>query len=232
MFRAVSADKMAGGPSRRGHRKVALVAAMVFALLPCPGRFAVAGTLEAEAESRGALAFAQELGNTAISRLTDPTLTDSMRVMRMRKLLASSFDLISISRLVLGPYATRATSSQFSEFVNLYGIYVAHNYAGLFKRYSGETLKMLSEHRDAAGHITVHGIIRQTDGADSHLEMAVRPDNDSFKVLDIKVEGVSMPLAHQKQFVSLIARKDGKVSSLIQALRTADARFEADTPSE
>ena len=191
----------------------------------------VSASATASADS-GAVAFVQKLGDTAIADLTDPKLSDSARVKRMRTLLANAFDVVAVSRFVLGPYMRRTTPEQFKDFTHLYEIYVAHNYAGLFKRYNGEKVEMQSERDIPGGDIAVYGIIKQEDGPSINIAMRVRKENGGYKAVDLKVEGVSMPLTHRKQFASVIAQHNGQVSGLIDALRAADNRFEKEAPSQ
>lgn len=178
------------------------------------------------------VAFAQKVGNTAITDLTDPKISDAERVKRMRELLDNVFDEKAISRFVLGPYVRRTTPEQFQEFTHLYEIYVAHNYAGLFKRYNGEKIDMQSARKLSDGDSVVQGVIKQPDGPPISIEMRLRPEDNSFKAVDLKVEGVSMPLTHRKQFASVISQRGGKVQGLIDALKDAIKRFDAQNGSE
>lgn len=181
---------------------------------------------------QGAIAFVQKVGDSAIEDLTDPKLSDSERVTRMRKLLRDVFDVGAISRFVLGPFSRRATEEEFRTFMQLYEVYVAHSYAALFKRYNGQKVEMKRAIALGNGETNVMGVIHQPDGPDIGLEMRVHKVRDQFKAIDLKVEGVSMPLAHQKQFASVISRRNNQVSGLIDALKTTTARFEKETPSQ
>jgi phospholipid transport system substrate-binding protein len=150
----------------------------------------------------------------------------------MRKLLASVFDVRAVSRFVLGPFARRATEEEFKTFKHLYQIYVAHSYAALFKKYNGQTILMQRAQPLGNDEINVIGVIRQPSGPDIGMEMRVHMVKGAYRALDLKIEGVSMPLAHQKQFASVITQRGNKVSGLISALKATTDRFEAQTPSE
>lgn len=178
------------------------------------------------------VAFAQKVGETAITDLTDPKLNDSQRVTRMRKLLVNVFDIDAVSRFVLGPYARRTTPEQFETFKKLYLVYVAHNYAGLFKRYNGEKVEFQRAQKLSDGDSTVYGQIYQQGGPPISVELRVHPAGDSFKAVDLKIEGVSMPLTHRKQFGSVINQRGGKVEGLLDALKDATEKFEKEAPSE
>jgi phospholipid transport system substrate-binding protein len=181
---------------------------------------------------RSAIDFVQKVGETAIADLTDPKISDSERVTRMRKLLVNVFDVRAVSRFVLGPFARRTTDEEFETFKHLYKIYVAHSYAALFKKYKGEKILMQRAQPLGNDEINVIGVIRQVSGPDISMEMRVRMVKGAYRALDLKIEGVSMPLAHQKQFASVITQRGNKVSGLISALKATTDRFEAQTPSQ
>lgn len=201
----------------------------VFCALAACALAATAPTLAAE---ESPLSFAQKVGNSAITDLTAPGITDSARVKRMRKLLVNIFDAEAVGRFVLGVYARQATPEEFKEFLHLYEIYVAHNYAGLFKQYNGQKVEFMRAQAAGNGQTVVYGVIHQVSGPDISIEFRVHKTNPDFKALDLKIEGVSMPLTHRKQFASVIAQRGGKISGLLSALRGAITRFEKETPSE
>lgn len=210
-------------PSSLPRRLFIAAAALVLCMGPA---------LPSQAAGTGALAFVQKVGDTAIADLTAAGISDSTRVKRMRKLLNETFDVENVSRFVLGPFVNRASPAELAEFRTLYQIYVAHNYAGLFKRYNGEKIEMQREQPLANGEIDVLGVIRQPSGPPINMEMRVHRVNSNFKALDLKIEGVSMPLTHRKQFASVITQRGNKVSGLIEALKSAVTRFEQETPSQ
>ena len=177
-------------------------------------------------------AFVEEMSSTALKQLTASDLTDAERVKRFRKLLVENFDVPVVGKFVLGVHWRQTSEAQFKEFLRLYEIYVAHNYAGLFKKYKGETIDILKEEESRNGTYLVFGRINQPSGPPIAMEVRVHKNDSSFKVLDLKIEGVSMPLTHRKQFASVISRSRNGVNGLISALRRATDRFEAETPSQ
>ena len=176
--------------------------------------------------------FVKTLSDTVIKDLTSSEISDSQRVKRLRRLLVENFDIPVVAKFVLGVYWRRTSESQFKEFSKLYEIYVAHNYAGLFKKYNGEKVEVLRSQDGGNDTTLVFGRINQVSGPAIAMEMRVHKNNSGYKALDLKNEGVSMPLTHRKQFSSVISRSGKGVQGLIDALRNATQRFEAQTPSE
>ena len=195
--------------------------------------FAVCGltTHSASAQST-ATEFVRELGDRAIIELTDRSISDSERVRRMRQLLTQSFDVPAVSQFVLGTYWRQATEPERQEFIKLYTVVVAHTYAGLFKKYSGEKFQVQRERPLDDDTSIVYGQILQPGGAEPvSIEMTVNKEAGGFKAVDIKVEGISMPLTHRKEYASVIQRNRGQVSALLKILKQKADSLEAQTPS-
>ena len=109
---------------------------------------------DAAAPQTAATKFVQELGDRAILELTDKKISAGERVNRMRSMLRQSFDEVAVARFVLGTYWNRASEAEQNEFVKLYETLVSFTYAGLFKKYRGETFQVLRE-RDISGDVVV-----------------------------------------------------------------------------
>lgn len=190
--------------------------------------FAIAGDARAQAPAgiTDAGKFAQALGDRAILELTDQKISDSERVNRMRSMLQQSFDEEAVARFVLGIYWNRASEAERAEFVKLYETLVSYTYAGLFKKYSGETFEVVRE-REIDGDTVVYSQINQPAGGQPiPVEMLVRPTNGDYRAIDIKVEGISMPLTHRKEYASVIQRNQGQVSGLLKILREKTAQLD------
>jgi phospholipid transport system substrate-binding protein len=55
------------------------------------------------------------------------------------------------------------------------------------------------------------------------VDFQVRNTGNSFKILDVRVEGVSMVLAQRDEFTAYIAKNGGRVEALIDTLRQRTA---------
>jgi phospholipid transport system substrate-binding protein len=183
-------------------------------------------------QTGNAMGFVKNLSSTVLKQLTSNEISDSERVKRLRKLLVDHFDVPVVGKFVLGVYWRRTSKEQFDQFLKLYEIYVAHNYAGLFKKYQGETIDIVREQPGGDDTTLVFGRINQVSGPPIGLEMRVHKKNGNYKALDLKIEGVSMPLTHRKQFASVIGRSSKGVQGLVDALKRATDRFEEQTPSQ
>ena len=183
--------------------------------------FTVAGWTapEVQAAPADAKSFVAHIGEKAVRELTPKDISDTERVKRMRTLLAETFDVKAISKFVLGIYWRRTTEDQRAEFLKLYKTVVSHSYAKLFKKYSGETFEVIRQVSVAGGGSIVYGRINRMNGSPVAVELQVVKNSGTYKAVDIKFEGVSMPLAHRKEYSSVIRRNRGNVASLLNVLR-------------
>ena len=174
---------------------------------------------ETRAAPADAGSFVSNLGKRAIRELTPKDISDAERVKRMRALLAETFDVKAISKFVLGIYWRRTTEDQRAEFLKLYKTVVSHSYAGLFKKYTGETFEVIRQVSVAGGGSIVYGRIKRMNGPPVAIELQVVKYSGTYKVVDIKIEGLSMPLTHRKEYSSVIRRNRGNVAGLLSVLR-------------
>ena len=183
--------------------------------------FTVAGWTapEVQAAPADAKSFVAHIGEKAVRELTPTDISDAERVKRMRALLVEVFDVNAISKFVLGVYCRRMTEDQRAEFLKLYKTVVSHSYAGLFKKYTGETFEVIRQVSVAGGGTIVYGRINRVNGPPVAVELQVVKASDNYKAVDIKFEGVSMPLTHRKEYYSIIRRNRGNVAGLLSVLR-------------
>ncbi len=183
--------------------------------------FTVAGWTapEVQAAPIDAKSYVIDIGERAIRELTPKDISDAERVKRLRVLLVEVLDVNAISKFVLGIYWRRTTEDQRAEFLKLYKTVVSHSYAGLFKKYSGATFEVIRQVSVAGGGSIVYGRIKRMNGPPVAVELQVVKNSGTYKAVDIKFEGVSMPLAHRKAYSSVIRRNRGSVASLLNVLR-------------
>lgn len=174
---------------------------------------------EVQAAPADAKSFVANIGERALRELTPKDISEAERVKRMRALLAEAFDVKAIGKFVLGIYWRRTTEDQRTEFLKLYETVVSHSYAGLFKKYSGETFEVIRQVPVAGGGSIVYGRIKRMNGPPVAVELQVVKNSGTYKAVDIKIEGISMPLTHRKEYSSVIRRNRGSVAGLLDVLR-------------
>ena len=107
------------------------------------------------------------------------------------------------------------------EFLELFENYIVSLYSSAFRNYSGETfvVSRVVNTRNAHDTMVVTHINLETDPNPTKVVFQVRNWKDAYKVLDIKIQGVSMILTQRDEFTGFIRNNGGKVAALINALR-------------
>ena len=166
-------------------------------------------------------AFVKALGNRAIELLTSTQISDEEQATRFRTLLREGFAVDKIGRFVLGKYRRKATTEELKEFLELFENYIVSLYSSAFRNYSGETfvVSRVVNTRNAHDTMVVTHINPETDPNPTKVVFQVRNWKGVYKVLDIKIQGVSMILTQRDEFTGLIRNNGGKVAALISALR-------------
>lgn len=180
---------------------------------------------EANADAR---AFIQRLADTAMNTVAIKGLSDEERTRRFRTLFVDTFDLPEIGKLVMARYWRAATPEQQQEFLRLFEDVQVYTWTRRFKDYSGETLEILGVQPEGEADVLVDSRIKREKLEPIAVSWRVRKEGDTFKVLDIKVEGASMAFTHRSEYSSVIQGGGGQVEVLLAALRKKVAQLQAD----
>jgi phospholipid transport system substrate-binding protein len=162
--------------------------------------------------------FIAHLGDQALQVLVLNSQTQDERTQAFRALLNEGFDLPLIGRYALGRFWRQATPEQRGEYAKLFEDFIVTTYAARLSEYSGETLRVVSSRRDDGDTIVVSEIVRE--GLQPiRVDWRVRHGDQSLKIVDVVVEGVSMLLTQRDEFASVIQRSGGQIEGLLVRLR-------------
>ncbi|HEX4111037.1 MAG TPA: ABC transporter substrate-binding protein [Stellaceae bacterium] len=168
----------------------------------------------------GASQFVGNLVNSALQVLADRKAAAAAREQTFERLLSENFDVPRIARFVLGRYWTTASDQDRRKFIDTYREFIIRTYAARFSEYSGETVKVTSSRPEGANYTVVNSeIIHPNGDPPVKVSWRVRQSGDSYKIVDVDVEGVSMMLTQREEFTSVIQRTGGTVGGLIQAIQ-------------
>jgi phospholipid transport system substrate-binding protein len=163
--------------------------------------------------------FVDNLGENAISSLTGSTLSGQERASRFRAFLVADFDMLGISKFVLGRYWKIATPDQQTEFQKLLEDLLTQSYAKTFAQYAGEKFKVTGAHGNDDGSMLVNSSVDRPNGDIIRLDWRVEDQSGTTKIIDLLVEGVSLRTTHRSDFASAIQSNGGTVAGLLDALR-------------
>ncbi len=178
--------------------------------------------MSAHAENAGAKAeeFISGLADQAIKALTTPELSQEERRDLFRVLLKDNFAVRTIARWALGRHWKKATDAEKAEYLSLFEELLIVTYVDKFSKYSGENLKVTKSLVNNSKDALVFSEIVRKGSQSLHVDWHVRTsDSMTYKIIDVKVEGVSMGQTQRSEFASVIRKNGGKVESLLAVLR-------------
>jgi len=170
---------------------------------------------------KAASQFIQGLSDDALSALTDKKATRQTRVDRFRTLFEDRFAVRSIGKFVLGRNWRKANKDQREEYLRLFEDLMVVSYVDQFNRYTGSGLKIVKTRVEKNNAATVFSEINSAQGAKKIIVIwRVAHKNRIYKILDVIVAGTSMSNTLRHDFASIVKRNGGKVSALIEELKT------------
>lgn len=151
------------------------------------------------------------------------TKTGAARESGILQVLESEFDLNYMGRSALGVHWNQATPEQRERFLKAAASAEAHAYAERFGQYGGQTLT-LGRVTSRGGSSFVESKLNQSDGEPISITWEVRNEGQRPRIVDVKIEGVSMVMTRRSDFNSYIQNHGGKVESLIDELESRAKR--------
>ncbi len=168
----------------------------------------------------GAKVFIENLAGEALNSLTQSQISVVDRRQRFQDLMHRYFAFNAIAKWVLGRYWRKANADQRKEYLTLFEKLMIITYADRFEKYSGETLAVEKTEIRGKNDALVHSKLQRPNGQSPiAVVWRVRPKGDSFKVVDVLVEGLSMGITQQKEFSSVIRKNNNNIDGLLSELR-------------
>ncbi len=209
--------------SRRGFtRGLAAVAAILL--------LAAAGPRPAAAVETGDPAeFVRHFGEQAIAVLTDKGLAEDQRQQAFRRLLTAGFDIKTIGRFVLGRYWRKATEAERAEYGRLYEDLIVATYSHQLSSYAGETLKVEGVRQQDGRSALVASRFLRAEGEPVQLDWRLLRRGDTWRIVDVVVEGMSMALSQRSEFKAVIRSNGGRIEALLEKLREKTRRAKSES---
>ena len=192
----------------QNRRTLLLTAAAAAALLSAP---ALAAT--------DLSAFVNQLAQDAITTLSKADPTDTARAAALKPILVKYFDMPDMAKHVLGAYWKKISPEQQEAFVAQFTNYMASVYGQRFKAYKGQKLEV-KRVRDQGALATVFTAVAEgSEDAGARVDWEVKNDGPEPRVVDIRVEGLSLADTHRQEFTSVLSQHNGDITALMGILK-------------
>jgi phospholipid transport system substrate-binding protein len=139
------------------------------------------------------------------------------RLDKLAPVIRSTFDLPAMTRIAVGPEWTTIAPEQQTALVDAFSRMTIATYANRFNGYSGESFEIDPEvEARSTGRIVKTRLVR-TKEAPVSLNYLMRASGDSWKIVDVYLNGTISQLATQRSDFSAIL-KSGGPSALIDSI--------------
>lgn len=200
-----------------------VVFVMAFAMSVFPSRFAVSADFEDTAKR-----FVETLSSDAINSLTAKGLPKEDRIERFREMFNRNFSVKGIGKWVLGRHWRKASKAERNEYLVLFESLMVLSYVDRFAKYAGETLHVTKTLKQDDNNAMVFSEIRRPQGMPPiRVDWRVARKGETYKIVDVLVEGTSMSNTLRSDFGSIIRQRGGKVSGLLETLREKTKHLES-----
>ena len=193
------------------------LASIVAVLFVISGASQVLTAESAAEDPMGAEEFIRQLSNDALGILNDTTLTQDERDQAFRDLLKRGFALDYVSRLVLGRHGRTASRAQLAEYDRVFPEYILRIYSSRLTEFGDEEIFVDGTAPAGKRDIYVRSKIIRPDGPPLATDWRVRKIKGDFKVIDLKIEGISMVITQRDEFLAKISSSG--LDSLIADLK-------------
>ena len=152
------------------------------------------------------------LGNMQQGRM----LGEIGRYAKLAPVVDRTFDISLMTRLAVGPAWETLPPAQQRQLQAAFAHYVTATYADQFDSYSGQQLQVTGE-RPNGSNVMVQTKIVKSNGETTKLDYLMRPNQGSWQISDVYLDGTISQLAvHRSEFYSIL-RREG-VDGLVMAL--------------
>jgi phospholipid transport system substrate-binding protein len=154
------------------------------------------------------------------------TKTGQAREAGILRVLETDFDLNYMARSALGIHWNQASPDQRERFLKVAANAEAHAYARRFGEYGGQklTVDRTAPMSRGDGVAVVGSKLTQTDGDPLAIQWDVRNGGQGARIVDVRIEGVSMLVTRRAEYNSFIQAHGGQVEPLINELEARAKR--------
>lgn len=203
----------AGGAGRAGRWAVAVVG--------CLGVFAAGGAHAEESPMQ----VVQQMSDAVVAVLADKSRGVDEKRRQVEDIVYARFDFTVMSRLVIARNWSRFSADQQAQFVEEFKRHLSITYGRNVETYNDERAVVTGDRAESQGDWTVKTKVIRPSAAPILVDYRLRKAGDTWHVIDVIIEGVSLVANFRSQFQEIVST-DGP-AKLIDLLREKNTKGES-----
>jgi phospholipid transport system substrate-binding protein len=174
-----------------------------------------------------ATAFVDRAGQDLVNAINDPRLNQTQRRDKVGGILRSAIDIEGTGRFILGRYVRQASPTELQDYLKLFDEIIIRNLSARFGEYRGVKFSLGRSQQRTEEDALVSTLIERPNNPSFTLDWRVADINGQPKVVDVIAEGTSLRLTTRSEYAAVIQRNNGRVASLLDAMRGQIAQLAA-----
>jgi len=171
-----------------------------------------------------AIDFVDNVADDIITNVLTADVTPEQKLEKFRSTFTQAVDLKSVGQFVLGVYWRKASEEDKQEFLDAFTEFTTKTWADRFNMYSGQSILFSGVRNAEKNQFYVDSQIEDKEPVE--VVWRLRQKGDSFKIIDIIVEGVSMAMSYRNEYSAILQQNGGNVKALAEELRKKSAAFD------
>jgi phospholipid transport system substrate-binding protein len=196
--------------------RVCLLLIMSAALFAAP---AVSGRAQSEDSVR---TFVERVNEASTALLSSDSEADARR--RCRRLLAWAFDVPAMARYALGDFWNTIVTAERKAFVVAFEEAVVSGYVRRVTANRGASLVFIGARPQQDGNRLAATRLIHPEKQDQTWIWRLKPDGESWRVIDVTVEGRSALHAERQEYARILEANNRDINAVIAFIRSRETR--------
>lgn len=179
----------------------------------------VSFSAKANVDAAQAQAFVEKVTKEGIEEIINANVSQTVKDERFEKLFNNALDLNFIGQFVLGRYWKTSSVEQKKAFINAYRQLNIQTWSQRFDEFKGKSFVFQgTSPSNSASQIFVNSTVPMNQGEPAKVIWRVKQTGDSFKIVDIIIENVSLAITARNEYTAYVKSAPNGVDDLIKDL--------------
>lgn len=167
-----------------------------------------------------AKAFVEKVTQEGLVDIINSNVSQQEKDRRFEKLFNEALDLKFIGQFVLGRYWRTATPEQKKGFIEVYRQLNVKTWSKRFDEFRGKKFIFNgTSPSSSANQIFVNSSVPMDQGNPASVVWRVKQSGNSFKIVDIIIENVSLAITARNEYTAFIKKSPNGIDGLIKDLK-------------
>lgn len=173
--------------------------------------------------SNPAIDFVDQLADKILTDVVTSDKTKEEKEQLFHDAFIEAVDLKGVGQFVLGTAWKKASDEERTDFLDAFTDLTIRTWSGRFDSYAGQQIVFQGTRNAERGQLYVDSVIQ--DKQPVEVIWRLRPSKDSYKIVDIIVEDVSMASTYRNDYRSFLQQNGNSVSKLTEELKRKSAEM-------